>query len=782
MQAIPLHLSDGADEILNELDIKLSFKPFISYLQKRIDSENTIKKDIFRYVLGKFNANEALTENLTLDSLGTFEDELSLAYSMLVPAIADEKEYLWALSIPVKPTIFYGTDGIYHLLTTTVKKKDNHAVFQENHEEHRNKKIQMIYSLILERLYGFTSSEKNEMIHSLDDEVTGLPRHYRISIDSRFVEIYPKATLPELNIKNLEHQLADGFDWHKLLTLYPLSNFRIEGFSVITITDITAIHAVENLKEVILNHSNHNDQDYYRNIGRSLKAMVQNPKIEFGLLPMLRVNNKPVFDDDSCSHSFTLKSIMKQGLPKKEFMEWAQDYTQHPRPLIFKNLNQDTLQEYAFLENLYQNGIRSYALLPIFFNNKTVGLLEVYSYEPDVLTESILAKLEEANALISQLLQSNIEEFDSKIDAIIKEKFTPLQPAVQWKFNEAALHFLRESAQGAHKPVIQKVSFKNVYPLYGAIDIRNSTLERNHALAADLSVQFDLLLRTLSALNSRVNIPIIDELIFKCKKWAQSIADAPANIDQNGIKNFLQHDVDSVLQHFRENAPDQTQLLSAYFDAIDETHGQAFANRRSLESAMQTINSAISQYLEIMRDEAQQTYPCYFEKFRTDGVEYDIYIGQSIFPEKKFIPLYLKNIRLQQLASMAAIAKITHALLPQLEKKLLTTQLIFIHSSEIDISFRNDERRFDVEGSYNIRYHVVKKRIDKVHIKGTNERLTQPGKIALVYMSEEEAKEYIEYIHFLHEQNILSNNPEFLELEDLQGVTGLKAIRIDVLL
>jgi hypothetical protein len=181
-----------------------------------------------------------------------------------------------------------------------------------------------------------------------------------------------------------------------------------------------------------------------------------------------------------------------------------------------------------------------------------------------------------------------------------------------------------------------------------------------------------------------------------------------------------------------------------------------------------------------MKDELQLSYPCYFERFRTDGVEYDIYIGQSIAPEKPFDILYLKNLRLWQISSMAAIAKITHEMLPAMPKQLHTTQLIFIHSNTIDISFRNDERRFDAEGGYNIRYQVIKKRIDKVHIADSSERLTQPGKIALVYFNRRDADEYISHIQYLQEQQILLDDLEFLDLEELQGVSGLKALRVGI--
>jgi hypothetical protein len=184
--------------------------------------------------------------------------------------------------------------------------------------------------------------------------------------------------------------------------------------------------------------------------------------------------------------------------------------------------------------------------------------------------------------------------------------------------------------------------------------------------------------------------------------------------------------------------------------------------------------------MDMMKTEIQQAYPSYFEKFRTDGVEYDIYIGQSIAPDKPFSDIYLQNLRLMQLTSMAAIAKYSSALLPQLTRPIETTQLIFIHSQPIDIRFRKDEKRFDVEGAYNIRYHIVKKRIDKVTLKGGKERLTQPGKIALVYFSQKEADEYIGYIRYLQEQNILNHDLEELELEELQGVSGLKALRVGV--
>jgi len=234
------------------------------------------------------------------------------------------------------------------------------------------------------------------------------------------------------------------------------------------------------------------------------------------------------------------------------------------------------------------------------------------------------------------------------------------------------------------------------------------------------------------------------------------------------------------LLHFRESRPDLASLMDPYIAAMDEVAGEAFTNRRGLEDSIQLINKTINEALEQTVPELQASYPSYFEKFRTDGVEYDIYIGQSIAPDRPFDLLYLRNLRLWQLASMTKIARRAHELLPQMAVPLLTTQLIFVHSGAIDISFRKDERRFDVEGGYNIRYQVVKKRIDKVRIRDTGERLTQPGKIAIIYFNEREAEEYEGYIRYLQEKGMLELGIERLELEELQGVSGLRALRVGV--
>jgi hypothetical protein len=180
--------------------------------------------------------------------------------------------------------------------------------------------------------------------------------------------------------------------------------------------------------------------------------------------------------------------------------------------------------------------------------------------------------------------------------------------------------------------------------------------------------------------------------------------------------------------------------------------------------------------------EAQNIYPHYFERYLTDGVEFNIYIGQSLSPHYSFNEMYVRNLKLWQLNLLAKAARITYGMEKRLALPLQTTQLILAHSVPLTISFRRKERKFDVDGAYNIRYEIIKKRIDKVHIKNSEERLTQPGKIAIVYSQLKELEEYLEFIEYLQNEKLLGAEVEHLDLEDTQGISGLKAVRVNVLL
>jgi hypothetical protein len=54
------------------------------------------------------------------------------------------------------------------------------------------------------------------------------------------------------------------------------------------------------------------------------------------------------------------------------------------------------------------------------------------------------------------------------------------------------------------------------------------------------------------------------------------------------------------------------------------------------------------------------------------------------------------------------------------------------------------------------------------------------GTVTVVYTNPEVNKEYLKYCEFLHHRKLIEKDIEQLTLEDTQGVTGLKALRIKI--
>jgi hypothetical protein len=99
-----------------------------------------------------------------------------------------------------------------------------------------------------------------------------------------------------------------------------------------------------------------------------------------------------------------------------------------------------------------------------------------------------LSRLQPAMQLFSLTLEKSIENLELQINKTIKEHFTAIQNAVEWKFTEAAFQYIKNK-QVDESVKMASITFEDVYPLYGAIDIRNSSVERAHAIQLDILEQ-----------------------------------------------------------------------------------------------------------------------------------------------------------------------------------------------------------------------------------------------------------------------------------------------------
>lgn len=762
-----------------EVDAAVSFMPFIQYLKKRVDEEQSLKTSFYHNILNYFREHQVPEEAIAAEDTIRYGGFCEYIYASLSPALTSEHNLAWGLSMPLEPKLFYGTDLIYEILTGKPYESEECFV-QKKPEDFERERLHVIYSLILQRLYNFRIPVKIEQYHAWVQPDTGLLRYYQVHVNIDFIEVMAKGDLPEVNFRELYAYFSEENGHMLLQQALPLELFRFRGFAVVTVTDVTAEKSVETIRQVRLNRSPGHVADNYQSVIQSLKTLVQNNRIEFDLFPFVRVNNRAVYGYEKAGNGILFAVWGEHTMSPEEFSKQAEGYAAKPMSFFSPDLNGESEKQIAFLDKFRKLDVRSLALIPLFYNKTPVGVLCMHTWQDESFDEKTLALLDPVLGPIAQLLQIYIDEFNMELENVIKEKFTSIQPSVQWKFNDAAWHYLHQKKKQLPS-TMENIHFNDVYPLYGAIDIRNSTTERNAAIKADLEHHLKLLYQTLTALQSSDTSSLMQEMHFSCGKWQQVLRRGNlSSTEENNLTTFLNEETRNYLMHLFRQEPKTGAIIGEYLQAMDPEQGEVHRNRQGLERSMQLINDTINNYFESGKEQLQQSYPCYFEKFRTDGIEYDIYIGQSIAPTKPFDPYHLKNLRLWQLSSMTAVARLTHELLGEMPKELRTTQLIFIHNHTIDISFRADERKFDVEGAYNIRYQMIKKRIDKVHIRNTKDRLTQPDKIALIYFHEKDIEDYLPFIYYLQETNVLEENLEELELEDLQGLSGLRALRVGV--
>ena len=110
------------------------------------------------------------------------------------------------------------------------------------------------------------------------------------------------------------------------------------------------------------------------------------------------------------------------------------------------------------------------------------------------------------------------------------------------------------------------------------------------------------------------------------------------------------------------------------------------------------------------------------------------------------------------------------------------THLVLVQDITLDILHdENTEKLFDVRGTRDIRYEIVKKRIDKAVDEEARTRISQPGMLTLVYSTEEEWSEYQPSLRELGSAGWVDTEIQSGTVEPLQGITGLRFARVRVL-
>ena len=754
----------------------LSLEPLIAYWQKREDDGNTglalLARAIGEQVAQAPWCRGPLTDYSVLQCNCDLVETLMLAVFPPASFATD----ISGVVAPFQQHCFYSTHSFAEVMLnkdSTIKQPLNIDLAAMERQTGL-----MAYHLVLHRVYGAELPTLGTIVFTVPDYKIGLYRHYGVDFNSNFVTVKvigePPVLTPE-QIETLIHNRHRPEFWRELL---PPEHFELEGFNLLQLVDVTDQEILSELKYDLLEHDVLQTPARFEQIQEKLRVLFAQPALQLGIAAYDEKKRAFVDFGRKINHSFLTKKVQHHSADSS-FRLIYDRLLQEREPLVLKDVATADIPE-DLRAQILGLGIHSAILALLPYGNDTVGLLELGSPDVGGLDEFDMDKVTQFIPLFAVAVKRNAEEVQTRVQAIIREKFTAIHPTMEWRFMDAARNLLTKLDAGNRTAEMEPIVFESVYPMHGSCDIRSSSTVRNEAIQGDLIEHLTLADKVLKKALECQQLPILDELKFYVTKHLKRLQEGLLTGDEANIYDSLKREVEPLFEYLATHTPELRPIITKYWSNIDPKLGILYKRRQSFEQSVTALNDAVSDYLDEEEEKAQLMYPHYFQRYKTDGVEFNIYVGSSLVQNKPFDLVFLKNLRLWQLLTMVEITRRTAALKATLPVPLDTTQLILIHGQPLDIRFRQDERHFDVDGAYNIRYEIIKKRIDKATLLGNGERLTQPGTIALVYTQSREAVEYYEYIDYLQDRGLLEPGVEELELGELQGVKGLLALRVRV--
>ncbi len=757
------------------LDIWISFSKFFEQYRECLKSDNELLRNRAEHILAVANEYPELDEGIKEEKrVIELLPQIDLILEDSFPKVLQQNEIKIA-TIPFHNTVLKSTQRYQNIIN--IAGEDFEPQIKNLDEDHY---YIMGCSMILGSYYGYNIDFRRPFFYDIPDAM-GIMRHYRIMYNGDFIDIIKTDKAKDITDEDVA-ELLDNFDnidiWKEK---FPPHSWVFKGVVLANMFDVTTDVSLSDFKTSLIRYDK-TKGDFVDSFQEIFRAIFNLHEIKVGFsnyyeedqiferVPFKNIDSYILYDQysDNC----------KDALCKGTY-HFLFDKSTYFAISDVKRYQKSTPHEKMY-KNLVAQDINSAIIAPIKSEGKLLGILEIVSPNVQELNSINANKLQDVMPyLVDSVLRSKAKA-ENELELIIQQECTSIHPSVQWKFRKEARRFMRAMVE--EKPVsFKEVVFENVYPLYGQIDIKGSSEARNQAIQKDLVLQLGGISKVINKVLESDPLPIYEQLEYRTNQYINSTTEQLQVDSEQKIINFIKREITPLFKHLDKKNNELDVLINEYNLMLDKGIKTVYKHRKAYDESVMLINKKMAALLDQKQDEAQGMYPHYFERFKSDGVEHNMYIGESITKQDSFNKVYLYNLRLWQLQVMCEMENAYYQMKKDLPVALDVASMVLVFNTSLSVRFRMDEKRFDVDGTYNARYEVVKKRVDKSMIKGTDQRVTEKGKLVIIYSQRSDEVEYIKYLNFLQSKNYLEDEIEVVELDDLQGVTGLKALRVNIL-
>jgi len=756
-------------------EISLSFDSLLKHYQVRLLVEkNELVKQHLEGLIATFEQYPILSEGIkTEEELTGLKKVIDLLMGDLFPQALSMNE-IKAASIPMQPVHFYYSTRFENIIKATGNDfKFQLADFTED------EMYIMSCTYILASHFKVNTDYQKPLYYPIPDK-DGNIKTYRLAMNADFINISPTEKSLDISQKDIDLLLQnyDNIDLWK--EKFPPNSWDLKGFILINFIDVTVDTVISDLKSDMLNHTISNDN--FDDFQSDFKRYFNNPELLIGFTKYDSNTDSFVNPPGKQVASFILGKMDELSC-KTGFCHFSYDkVVKENKYLTISDIDGAlSMGKNTVLSQLQKQGFKSCIIAPIVVDETLIGTLEIVSPNKNDLTSINASKLDIIMPYLIATSKRSIQESENYIKAIIQNECTAIHPTVLWKFEEEAERFMQNTlVNNGVKANFKDVVFNHVYPLFGQIDIIGSSTVRNEAIQADFIKQLQLVKAIFTNAYKKETLEFYQQVVLQIEDFITELKSTFNTTSEEQLLHFLKNEVNPIVPHIKGLSSSLKEQVIQYKETINIETGVVYDKRKDYENAVEFINTQMASVMDKKQKEAQQIYPHFFERFKTDGVEHNMYIGQSLVKNKPYNSVYLKNLRLWQLTTMCEMEQSFYEIQKDKPVQLDCASLALVFGNSLSVRYRVDEKKFDVDGAYNARYEIIKKRIDKAHIKGTDERITQKGKLVIVYSQKKDELEYLRYIKFLQSKNYLEEIVELVELEDLQGVVGLKAIRVNI--
>ena len=498
--------------IVFPFSVKISFNKLLNQYDQLAKSENALIASKANEILNVAKQSPVLRDGFTdLSYLNTYDQDIRVILQDVFSHVLTLNEIKFA-TVPLGNAVLASTQRFKNIVKDA---GDNFDLLIKNMPE------EDLYifgcTIIISMYYGYTLNFKRPIYYDIPDK-NGILKTYKVLYNADFIEINPTKDAPKFTHQDYE-ELLDNFDDIELWKQkFPPNSYQFKGFVVSSLFDVTDDQSISNIKSTLIEMNKQKKESFMENFQDVFQRLFSRKDINVGFSVFNKENNalEQVYgsnvksyllnkaDSICCSDALCLFSYEKL-IEEKSYYSISD----------VNKLYQQTQGKEPQIAALHDQGIQSAIFAPIAEEGKLLAVLELVSNQKGALNSINANKLIDVMPFILTAFKRAKEEEENKIEAIIQRECTSIHPSVRWKFEEAAKAFRKEQQEGKPNPNFKRIRFKNVYPLFGQIDVKGSSKARNEATLKDLLLQLKLVKNIIDQAIALEDLPIYNQILFQ---------------------------------------------------------------------------------------------------------------------------------------------------------------------------------------------------------------------------------------------------------------------------